>query len=403
MASYYDTEVEDQRKSGKVTNIALPILAALEAIGTSIATKGRNPTSNALGLYKDVQSSREAALERALGRDKAAGDATRQDKILGFQEAEEGRRKSEYDREGKTRTAEAERISAIKRKLLGSPAEMDPLGMESKPAVPGVADLTDIDKAAIEADPIGWLTQKMKPQGVNILAGDGGFFTMPKTGGTATPVKTEGGATVKPPPKPVSPGAGAPKAPAGYRFAADGTMEFIPGGPADPKTKIDTKPATEDQSKAANFARRMELAMSDLEKITKTGYDPTTAENAARSSNWTPNVLNSPEGQSWKNAQRNFVRANLRKESGAVIGEEEMAEEIKTYFPQHGDSQDVIDQKTRLRAQAFEGMKSAAGPWFDKVPSMVPATSGQVPEGTEKINAQGVKMRMTGGKWQVAQ
>lgn len=403
MPSYYDTEVEDQRRTGKVTNVALPILAALEAIGTSIATKGRNPTSNALGLYKDVQSAREAALERAVGRDKAKADSDRDAKLLGFQEAEAGRRKSEHEREGKTREAETAKVAAIKRKLLGAPAELDPLGVEVKPAVPGVPELTDLDKVAIEADPIGWLTNKLKPQSVSVLAADGGFFTLPKAGGVATPVQTAGGTTVKPAPRPVPAAGGAPKAPAGYRYAGDGSLEAIPGGPADPRTKVDNKPPTEDQSKAANFARRMELAMHDLAELEKAGYNRASTEAAARSGPLVPNALNSKEGQRYSNAEKNFASANLRKESGAVIGRDEMLQQEELYFPRHGDSPETIAQKARNRAQAFAGMRAAAGPLFDKIPSMVPAKGSAVPEGTEKINAQGAKVRMTGGKWQVVQ
>jgi hypothetical protein len=41
----------------------------------------------------------------------------------------------------------------------------------------------------------------------------------------------------------------------------------------------------------------------------------------------------SPEQQKYKQAADNWIRANLRKESGAVIGADEMAAEYATYFP----------------------------------------------------------------------
>jgi hypothetical protein len=59
--------------------------------------------------------------------------------------------------------------------------------------------------------------------------------------------------------------------------------------------------------------------------------------------------------------QEDWVRAKLRKESGAVIGAEEMAAEIRTYFPQAGDSKAVINQKAQSRAQALEQMRSSSG------------------------------------------
>lgn len=60
-------------------------------------------------------------------------------------------------------------------------------------------------------------------------------------------------------------------------------------------------------------------------------------------------------------AQRDWVRAKLRLESGAVIGAEEMADEIKTYFPQPGESEQVVRQKAQARQQAMEQVKTVGG------------------------------------------
>jgi len=62
-------------------------------------------------------------------------------------------------------------------------------------------------------------------------------------------------------------------------------------------------------------------------------------------------------------AQRDWVRAKLRKESGAVIGADEMAEEIRTYFPLPGEGAEVVAQKRQARKEAekqFEIMSGAA-------------------------------------------
>lgn len=64
-------------------------------------------------------------------------------------------------------------------------------------------------------------------------------------------------------------------------------------------------------------------------------------------------------------AQRDWVRAKLRKESGAVIGADEMAEEIRTYFPLPGEDDATAKQKRAARKQAerqFEIMAGAAAP-----------------------------------------
>ena len=69
--------------------------------------------------------------------------------------------------------------------------------------------------------------------------------------------------------------------------------------------------------------------------------------------------LTEPEQQLLQ-AQRDWVRAKLRKESGAVIGPEEMAAEIKQYFPQPGEGPKVIAQKKESRKRAEEQLRITA-------------------------------------------
>jgi hypothetical protein len=68
--------------------------------------------------------------------------------------------------------------------------------------------------------------------------------------------------------------------------------------------------------------------------------------------------LNTSAGQQLDQAKRDFVNAVLRRESGAVIADSEFDNADKQYFPQVGDSKDVIEQKARNRAVAIEGMKA---------------------------------------------
>lgn len=76
--------------------------------------------------------------------------------------------------------------------------------------------------------------------------------------------------------------------------------------------------------------------------------------------------MRSNERQLYRQAQENWVRANLRKESGAVIGTEEMSKEIENYFPQIGDGPAVIEQKRRSREAAMQGMITSAGPGAER-------------------------------------
>ena len=62
------------------------------------------------------------------------------------------------------------------------------------------------------------------------------------------------------------------------------------------------------------------------------------------------------------------MRAKLRKESGAVIGDDEMEREIRTYFPQPGDKPEVLKAKAGSRSIAEAAMRKAGGRAIDPVP-----------------------------------
>lgn len=77
------------------------------------------------------------------------------------------------------------------------------------------------------------------------------------------------------------------------------------------------------------------------------------------------NIIQGVETQKYRQAQEDWVRAKLRKESGAVIGKDEMEQEIKTYFPQPGDKQETIEQKRQARLNAQQQLAITAGPGAD--------------------------------------
>lgn len=68
-----------------------------------------------------------------------------------------------------------------------------------------------------------------------------------------------------------------------------------------------------------------------------------------------------PTQQRYKQAADDWIRAKLRKESGAVIGADEMAAEYNTYFPQPADSPELIAQKAQARRQAEAQIMQSAG------------------------------------------
>ena len=66
-----------------------------------------------------------------------------------------------------------------------------------------------------------------------------------------------------------------------------------------------------------------------------------------------PYMFKSDEYKLIEQAQRDFVNAVLREESGAAIAESEFENAIKQYFPQPGDTAEVVKQKQKNREIKF--------------------------------------------------
>ena len=116
---------------------------------------------------------------------------------------------------------------------------------------------------------------------------------------------------------------------------------------------------TEGQSNAALYADRMAEAEPVITSTTDASKDLT-----QRFLGGIPivgNYLTSADYQSAQQAQRDFINAVLRRESGAVISASEFDNASKQYFPQPGDSEQVIIQKAKNRETALKKMQRAAG------------------------------------------
>lgn len=74
------------------------------------------------------------------------------------------------------------------------------------------------------------------------------------------------------------------------------------------------------------------------------------------------NATASKDQQATLQARKNFATAILRKESGASISPTEFADVDRIYFPQPGDSQDLLAQKQRARDLAIQSLEVQAGP-----------------------------------------
>ena len=213
----------------------------------------------------------------------------------------------------------------------------------------------------------------------------------------------------------------APSAPPAVAGAAPAAP---PGAPAPDATSANPTPITRqspnsqptgEENLSAGYGRRMVEAEALMERATRSGFQPgnirdgvataiTTGERAGPVSRFVGNTLMSGQGQLYRQAQEDWVRAKLRRESGAVIGDDEMAREILVYFPQPGDTPATIAQKAQSRRVAIDAMRQAAGRASATVPQIgsagqpvrvsTPDEARRLPSGTRIILPDGTEGRV---------
>lgn len=169
-----------------------------------------------------------------------------------------------------------------------------------------------------------------------------------------------------------------------------GTVQPVMGPDGKPlQGKAATKNLTEGQAKANLFGSRMLEADRILNEL-EGKYNPlaVNAKVAAAETpivgglaGWAGNAMLGEQGQQAEQAQRDFINAVLRRESGAVISEPEFKNAAKQYFPQQGDSKVVLDQKRRNRQLAIKGMEAEIPGGFRSAPSLTsPSGEAQASE-----------------------
>lgn len=137
------------------------------------------------------------------------------------------------------------------------------------------------------------------------------------------------------------------------------------------------KALTESQGKATGFATRADEADQIINSVGEKGkIKPSALKAAAEQTPVIGGALGmgvnlvapSSEQQQVEQAQRNFVNAVLRQESGASISESEFKNAQRQYFPQIGDSDEVIAQKAANRKTSIDALKVQAGPGMQRMP-----------------------------------
>lgn len=171
-----------------------------------------------------------------------------------------------------------------------------------------------------------------------------------------------------------------PKTPGGVAIpvmGAGGQLKGVSGGQP-----------TEAQSNAAGYAQRMELANSVISSLpagSQPGWGTRTAEAIPLVGGAIARSGQSADTQKFDQAAQDWIRAKLRKESGAAIGKDEMAQEYATYFPQVGDSAEKLAQKAEARRVATLAMQKSAGKAYEAYTPLPAAAAPAAPTTERKM------------------
>lgn len=147
------------------------------------------------------------------------------------------------------------------------------------------------------------------------------------------------------------------------------------------KPVVPNKALTEGQAKANLFGTRMQEADRIINSLAAKGVTaPSLPQQLTGGNGVTGSIATAaanPQQQQVDQAQRDFINAVLRRESGAAISPGEYDSARKQYFVQPGDSPEVIKQKARNRSLATQGMLAEVPDGRRGVPGM-PAVEDDV-------------------------
>ena len=119
---------------------------------------------------------------------------------------------------------------------------------------------------------------------------------------------------------------------------------------------------TVDSAKAAGFFERMSASDEILNRPESIEAATSLGQKMIGGVPVAGNFFVTPEFRSYDQAKRDFINAQLRRESGAVISDAEFANAERQYFPQPGDDPAVIAQKAQNRRIAIESNRKAGLP-----------------------------------------
>ena len=145
-----------------------------------------------------------------------------------------------------------------------------------------------------------------------------------------------------------------------FQPSKDGGAPAIISGVAPPKN---TKAPTEMQAKAGTFYSQMRSANDELGALSREGYDPTKIGSQVQTAiaGGVTNPLANEKAQRARQAQEQWAESFLRVKTGAAATQGEVDRNVRTFFPQIGDTPEVIKQKARARIQAEQDVLGMSG------------------------------------------
>lgn len=143
------------------------------------------------------------------------------------------------------------------------------------------------------------------------------------------------------------------------------TGQYAPMSGIHVKPKVAAeKPPTAAALGAAGYADRAQAASEGYGQLTQS-YDPTSVKSAVTGAiDKVPlvgAVFPDQDARKARQFKKDFATAILRKESGAAISQSEFDDVDQIYFPQPGDSPEVVAQKKLSRERKIEGLRYEAG------------------------------------------
>lgn len=160
-----------------------------------------------------------------------------------------------------------------------------------------------------------------------------------------------------------------------------GTSGQSPGSTVPPTTSggivTKQKPLTVDEKKSAGYGNRMQKAMYEMDTLMSSGYRPSRIvleyvkmgapqTIIGRGEKETYRKMMNDKDRQYARAVQDWLRAKLRKESGAVIGVDEAAEEVEAFFNvlspgSESSSDDLYNTFRNSRVTALESMIGESG------------------------------------------